>query len=282
MRSKFDLGALLEKGIAGRWIAGARIRDAVARAGSLNALGESAVINYLGEGFRERWEVADAVSHYQRLIKAIARAGVDASISLKITQLGLNISAGLARRSYGEISGRARKQGIFTWLDMESHGTVDATLSAYERQLGKGGVGISLQACLRRTEQDMKRLVGAGAVVRLVKGAYPEYASAAFATKGETRSNYMRLVGYLFRNAEEFTVATRDRKIIDEALLLSRSYRKRVTYEMLSGVGNACAERLVERGNRVAVYVPFGRRWKGYAYRRIKEGLHALPILRNA
>src|SRR5271157_2804105 len=93
------LGNSLEKTMAGRWVAGARIRDAIARAEALNAHRESAVVNYLGEGFTEKGDVADAMSKYQRLIREIAPAGIDAGVSLKMTQLGLGIGEGMARRN---------------------------------------------------------------------------------------------------------------------------------------------------------------------------------------
>jgi proline dehydrogenase len=270
----------LENALAGRWIAGARIKDAIERAEELNAHKEGAVINYLGEDFSEKRDVAEAMSAYQRLIVEMAHGGVDCGISLKMTQLGLGINRGMARRNYGSIANLARRQGIFTWLDMEAHGTVDATISVYERQLKrKGGVGICLQAYLKRTEQDVRRLVEKGAVVRLVKGAYAENGRIAFTERREIDASYVRLMNYLFRNAREFTIATHDRHIIGQALLLNRSYRRKVTYSMLDGIQGGYAERLAGLGNRVSVYVPFGRRWTGYAYRRLREGIRPFRLL---
>lgn len=266
------LDGVLERALAGRWVAGARMRDAIARAEALNARREGAVLNYLGENFTEKGEVADAVSKYQRLVREIAHTGVDASISLKMTQLGLGMGRGMARRNYESVANLARRQGVFTWLDMETHDTVDAALSVYERQLKrKGGVGICLQASLKRTEQDARRLVEKGAVVRLVKGAYGDKDRIAFTKRNDVSANYAKLMGYLFRNAQEFTVATHDRDLIGQAMLLNRSYRRKVTYGMLDGVGGKYAGELAGLGNRVSVYVPFGTRWRGYACRRLGE-----------
>jgi proline dehydrogenase len=262
----------LENALAGRWVAGARVKDAIARVEELNAHKEGAVINYLGEDFSEKGDVAETVSAYQRLIVEMAHGGVDSGISLKMTQLGLGIGRGMARRNFESIANMARRQGVFTWLDMEAHGMVDATISVYERQLRKkGGVGICLQAYLKRTEQDLRRLVEKGAVIRLVKGAYAENGRIAFTDRKEIDANYVRLMNYLFRNAKEFTIATHDRRILDQAMLLNRSYRRKVTYGMLDGIRDGYAERLAGLGNRVSVYVPFGRRWTGYAYRRFRE-----------
>ena len=269
---KAIVGNALEKALAGRWIAGTRIRDAVARAEELNARGESAVLNYLGEDFTEKWEIAEAVSKYQRLIREIAHTGVDAGVSLKLTQLGLRMSRSMARRNYEGLANLARRHGVFAWLDMETHDTVDAALFIYERQLKrKGGVGICLQASLRRTEQDAKRLVEKGAVIRLVKGSYKENERVTFTKRNEVAANYIKLMSYLFRNAGEFTIATHDRGVIGEAMLLNRSYRRKVTYGMLNGIKGEYADDLAGLGNRVSIYVPFGRKWAGYARRRISE-----------
>lgn len=280
MKSKFDIDGIAEKAFAGRWVAGARIKDAVDRAADLKSLRETAVISYLGGRSSEKWAVADVVSTYQRLIKAIGRSELDSEISLGITQLGLDTSRVLARRSYESIANRARKQGVFVWLGAESHETADATVAIYRRQMGKGGVGISLRACLRRTEQDMRSLVGDGAVIRLVKGS-PGNRRVAFTTKSEIDSSYTRLMGYLFRSAKAFTIATHDPGIMDEAMLLGRSYRKRVTYEIPIGVKSKYAEELASLGYRVAIGVPFGRRWTGYAYGRLSDELGTVPLLRR-
>src|SRR5271169_3354188 len=115
-RFRTGAGDFLEDALAGRWIAGARIRDAIARAEELNARKESAAINYLGEDFSEKGDVAETLSAYQRLITEMAHAGVDSAISLKMTQLGLGIGRGMARRNYESIANLARRQGVFTWL----------------------------------------------------------------------------------------------------------------------------------------------------------------------
>ena len=271
----------LEKAVAGRWVAGTRTKDAIARAEALSARKESAVINYLGEDFRDKWDVTETVTQYQKLIGEISRAGIDAGVSLKMTQLGLGIGRGMARRNYESLSNLARRHGIFTWLNMESHGTIDATLSVYERQLKKkGAVGICLQACMKRTEQDARRLAEKGAVIRLVKGAYRENGRIAFTKRKEVSDSYVRLMNYLFRNSEGFTIATHDRDIISQAMLLNRSYRRKVTYGMLDGIESRYAEELAGLGNRVSVYVPFGRRWTAYACRRLAEAVPGALALR--
>jgi proline dehydrogenase len=275
------IGSVFERIFAGRWIAGPTLDDAMRRTRQLNALGMGAIINYMGEEFREKDEVADAVAMNLRLIRAIRKAGANASVSLKPTQLGLRIGKAFARSNYNRIVGFARKHGVFVWLDAESQDTVDDAISVYVGQARKGGVGVTLQAYLRRSEADLQRLISKKAVVRLVKGAYKESARVAFVDRKEVTRNYLLLMRQLFAGAREFTIATHDSSLINEALKLNRSYRRRVTYAMLNGIRNGYAATLAERGNRVALYVPFGPRWIEYSVRRLREESHLLLVLRS-
>lgn len=275
------LSDFLERFFAGRWIAGPAIGDAVSKARELNSLGEEAILNYLGEQFTEKEDVEDAVSTYLRLIRDMGKNRLRASIAVKITQLGLLISEAVAMQSYGRIVAEARKRHIFVWLDMESHDTIDSTIETYLSQARKGGVGIAIQSYLKRSGRDVQRLVKQGAVVRLVKGAYKESEEIAFRGRAEITSNYARLLRYLFEHAKEFTIATHDGSMIDEALLLSKRQRRKVTYAMLNGIRSRYAAHLASKGKRVAIYVPFGRRWVNYALRRLKEKEHVLLVLRS-
>jgi len=273
--------SIIEKIIAGKWIAGPKVEDAIARAAKLNELGEGAIVNYLGEEFTDTQQVADALSHYKDLVARIKSKRVHADISLKITQLGLRISYATALKNYHTIAGAARRAGIFVWLDMESSDTLEATIRAYSSELRLGGVGICLQAYLKRTESDMKKLVKKGAVIRLVKGAYKEPVSRAFQTRQEVSENYERLMRYLFKNAEQFTIATHDDKLVEEARALNRSYQRRVTFAFLNGIRSKYAKAIADSGEQVSIYVPFGSKWIAYAYRRMREQGHASLILRS-
>lgn len=281
MSTEFSFGGVFEKIFAGKWIAGARISDALKRAKELNASHTGAILNCLGEEFEDQQYVSEAVFTYLQLIKEMRKNKVDASISVKATQLGLNIGKGLAGRNYAKIANFARKHGVFVWLDMESPETIDSIISVYETQVRKGGVGIALQARMRRSEKDLRRLLRKKAIIRLVKGAYKGSSKIAFQTKKEVDENYARLMRNLFKNSKEFTIATHDSRLISEAIVLNRSCRRKVTYAMLNGIRNRYAEELVMSGNHVAVYVPFGSRWSDYAYRRFKERSNTMLILRS-
>ena len=275
------LSSLLEKIIAGKWIAGPSINDALKRAEHFNKLGMHAIINYLGEELTSEKDVDDAVDKYISLIMEIKNNGLDASISVKITQLGLRLAKELAYKNYNKLAEFARRNKVFLWLDMEASDTVDETINAYKRQVDNGNVGIAIQAYLRRSANDIKELVKINGVVRLVKGAYSEKREIAFQRKEEINKNYERLMLYLFKNARAFTLATHDSNMIEKGLELNKKYKKEVTYAMLNGIRNDYAKSLAEQGERVAIYIPFGPKWIDYAYRRMRERGHVSLIMRS-
>jgi proline dehydrogenase len=271
----------LERAIASKWIAGPSINDALRRAEHFNKLGMHAIINYLGEELTSEKEVEDAVEKYASIIREIKNNRLNASISVKITQLGLRIGKALAYKNYDKLAESARKNKVFLWLDMEASDTVDETIKAYERQVDKGNVGIAIQAYLRRSANDIRELVETNGVVRLVKGAYSEKREIVFQRKEEINKNYERLMLYLFKNARAFTLATHDSNMIEKGLELNKKYKKEVTYAMLNGIRNEYAKSLAEHGERVAIYIPFGHKWINYAYRRMRERRHVSLIMRS-
>lgn len=275
-----DAAAILEKVLAGRWIAGADVSDAIAIGKRLNANNAVPIFNYLGEDFKEIEKVKETVDKYLEVISEIKKSKLKAEISLKPTELGIGINTAAARKNYALIVGSARKNNVFVWLDMESHKYVDPTIKLYETQLGKGGVGICIQSYLRRSGKDLEHITGKGGIVRLVKGAYSESKRIAFGSRSETTANYYALMKYLFKNSKRFMIATHDQGILDEAMLLNRSYRRDVTYAMLNGIRNKYAMQLAQL-SKVAIYVPFGKRWFSYSYRRLREEGHLTLILRS-
>lgn len=274
------LNEILEKMFAGRWIAGKKVEDALEITRRLNKKGIDAMINYLGEEFAEVNDVNDAVSTYKELITALSKDALHASISLKPTQLGLLISRNMADRNYAEIVNFARGHGIFTWLDMESYKYVDQTISLYKTEVERGMTGICIQAYLRRSASDLKKLTRIGATIRLVKGAYGTSDKNTYVLGGELRENYRRLMEYLFKNAKKFTIATHDSLLINQSLELRKRYKKEASYAMLNGIRNRYAASLAKR-NRVSVYLPFGGRWISYTYRRFRELSNALLVFRS-
>ncbi len=268
-----------ERWMAGRWIAGPGINDALERANAINKKGISVLINYLGEGFTARTDVNDAVETYLKLIKEMERGWVKGDISVKPTQIGLSISYRLMMENYIKIIERAKRSGIFVWLDMEEPRHVPAVLRLYG-EVGIHGGGICIQACLKRSLDDVKAVVREHGVVRLVKGAYG-YKEGMGMINGrvEIDSNYLEIMEYLFNHSPNFMIATHDTLIIREALGLNRNHKRNVTYAMLNGINNRAAKDLAAKGEKVALYLPFGTRWIGYSYRRMREAGHLRLIV---
>ncbi len=273
---------ILERLVAGRWIAGPFIADAITRSKRINSLGIRPIINYLGEEFSSETDVNDAVATYIKLISEIRKSRIKADISLKASQLGLRISEGMFMGNYSRIVAEARRNNVFVWLDMESAADVDATISAYTAQLKSGdGVGICIQSYLKRSGSDIRSLSKSGAVIRLVKGAYSSTRRLAYQSRLETTANYARLMKYLFSHAKEFVIATHDPGMVSMAQRLNAAHRKHVGYAMLNGISNKRAIKLAREGNHVEIYVPFGTRWLSYSYRRLKEASNLSLVLRS-
>lgn len=267
----------LEHIFAGRWIAGPDIEDALREAKRLNKLGVGAIVNYLGEDYHRKEVVEDAVQTYLTLIKEIRKRKLKADISTKITELGDLISKQYLLENYSKIVDSAAKNKVFVWLDMEEHSRVDDTIKLYRSKMMKGNTGICIQSYLRRSMKDIKSLPPI-ATIRLVKGAYSESEKIAFRTRKETTENYVKLMGYLFKHEKRFTIGTHDTEIITEARHLNRIYKRDVTYAMLKGVRNRYLIGLAKK-EKVAIYVPFGKEWVRYSYRRLRESSNLKLII---
>jgi proline dehydrogenase len=264
------LNDLLERILAGRWIAGPEIEDAIGRARVLNKSGIGTIINYLGEQETQRRDIADTMKVYEELIREISHTKINADITVKATQLGMSVNEGLARTNYRKLAVLCKKNKIFLWLDMEEYELVDKTMSLYLSAGRISGRGICIQSYLRRSAKDLMALTRKKAIVRLVKGAYTTATVPIYENRRETTENYERLMDYLFENFGAFTIATHDTNIIEKALKLNKTYKRDVTYAMLNGIRDRYAERLAKH-NKISIYVPFGRQWVSYSYRRMKE-----------
>ena len=257
---------------ARRFFAGLTLEDALARAAQDNAHGVSATLDYLGEDVRDGTEAERARSEYSRIIKEIAARGLDASVAIKLTHIGLDISREMAENSALELVAAARARGVFVWVDMEGSAHTQATAEIYRSLLREypGGVGIALQAYLRRTWDDLKSLASEGAKVRLVKGAYNEPPEIAITDNRELRRRFIEMVEYLLQGGRPFAIGTHDRAIIKAAEKMAVG-RDGLEFQMLMGVRDDMKLRLARTGRRVVEYVPYGSDWYGYGIRRLKE-----------
>lgn len=276
-----DAGGWIEKALAGRWIAGPTIEDAIGKAKSLNRHHIRAILNYLGEAYNRKENVDKAVASILELMDAIGNSGVKADVAVKGTQLGMLLGWGALVGNYRRIVREGAKRGITVWLDMEEHKYVTKTVRLYLLVPRRGRTGICIQSYLKRSISDMKNVTRHGGMIRLVKGAYTEPESVAFQSREETTGNYYVLMDYLFRRSKRFTIATHDEAVVRKALELNKKYGRDVTYAMLNGIRGRLARELAQKGEKVSVYVPFGREWIPYSYRRLKEASNLKLVVRS-
>lgn len=255
-----------------QWVAGETMADAIHVAKDANARGMEALVNHLGEHYREKPPVEATVREYERLLIAMRTEGINGSPSLKPTQFGVFIDKGYALSQMLPILELARADRRILWLDMESAATTDDTIWICERLLERyDRLGICLQANLRRTADDLNRLVQDGARIRLVKGAYKETPEIAYQTRPDIDRAYLAHLETLFARSREFAVASHDGQIIERALALAKQHATPFEFAMLQGVRDPLKRQLVREGHRVAEYIPYGPNWLPYFTRRLRE-----------
>lgn len=258
---------------ARQWVAGESMDDAVRVALDANRRGIHGVVNHLGEHYREKPPVEATVQEYLRLVAKLRAANVDADVSVKPTQLGILIGKEYALSQIVPIMDATKAWGRVFWVDMEAAATVADTVWIYEdlrRRYDR--VGVCLQANIRRTGEDLERLLPLGARIRLVKGAYRETPDVAFTSRAEIDREYLRHLETLFAKGQDFAVASHDGRMIARALELSKEHPD-VPFEfaMLQGVRDPLKTELVAQGHRVAEYIPYGPTWLPYFTRRLRE-----------
>jgi proline dehydrogenase len=263
------------RSIASRYVAGESLADALATVRALNAESCMATLDVLGEDIVGLDETDPTVRAYQRAIAEIAKTGVDSNVSVKLTALGLKLDPAHCRRELSRIVETAREHGIFVRIDMEDSSVTEETLRIYfESRERYEKVGIVLQAYLRRSAEDAKRVAAVGGNVRVCKGIYVEPESIAFQDREEIRGSYMQLVDYLLSARCYVGIATHDPILVERSqALLGRLGLDRNAYEfqMLLGVARTLRRRLTGEGRRLRVYVPYGEAWYAYSIRRLKE-----------
>jgi proline dehydrogenase len=266
--------------VAKRWIAGYEMEDAVKAAHNANGRKLPVILNRLGEHTPDRGRIEEYTQEYLRLLDAINDGGVDGTISVKPSQLGLAVDPTLFRSNLLRILERAERAKRFVWLDMENSPYTEATLRAYAELLtDHPGLGVCLQANLKRTQKDLQNLLTNDGRVRLVKGAYPEDSSIAYKKRSSIDSNYKQLMEMLFKAGDDFAIATHDTKLIEEAERLSKENNKQFEFAMLKGIRDDLKEKLIGQGYRVSEYIPYGPEWYNYSKRRIRERKRNILLL---
>jgi proline dehydrogenase len=260
--------------VAAPYIAGTTLDEAREVVKSVNADGMRATVDVLGEEISRPDEAEALASAYHEALAAIEAHGLDANISIKLTGFGLQLDASLCRRLVHELVRDASARGIFVRIDMEDSSTTDDTLELYRslRAEGHDGVGIVLQASLRRTGADIEALAPLRPSVRLCKGIYLEPASIAFQGFDDVRESFVRCLDALLASECRVAIATHDEWLVGKALERVRALdRSDYELQMLLGVRAERARELVAAGHPLRIYVPYGRQWYEYSLRRLQE-----------
>jgi len=267
------------RGTVSRFMPGETLDDALGAADTLRSKKIGTVFTHLGENIKDRGEAQQVAEHYLEVLKRIREKGLRAEVSVKLTQLGLDLSADLCFEHLNAIIECAEKDSI-VWVDMEASNYVDATLDLYRRVLSvRPNVGICLQAYLYRTKNDLEKLLPLRPSIRLVKGAYNEAAAIAFQRKQEVDENYFELGRQMLRAKKESRCVRAAFGTHDVALIRRLSdcasgegfAKKDFEVQMLYGIQRAEQQRLASEGCTSIVLVAYGSYWYPWFVRRLAE-----------
>jgi proline dehydrogenase len=265
--------------MSARFVAGMNIEDVLRAAASVNAQGMAATLDSLGENVHTPDEARDAAEIYHRLLDAIEQRGLNANVSVKLTQMGLDLDPGLTSDIVSALVQHAVTAGNnFVRVDMEGTNHTDVTLdlvrTLHSQEGNRGRVGIVIQAYLYRSEADIAQLLEEGIRIRLCKGAYKEPPNLAFAAKADVDANFVKLMKTLLKSGIFHGIATHDeamiaatRQFVREEGIDPGSFE----FQMLYGVRRDLQRALVKEGFGVRVYIPFGAEWYPYFMRRLAE-----------
>lgn len=260
-----------------RFVAGETLQQAVQAIAALNRKGCLATFDHLGENICNASEARQAAATYLDILAAIKRHGLNSNVSLKLTQMGLDLDEGLAYENVARICRKAQELNNFVRIDMESSAYTVRTLDIFRRLWNREGfrnVGVVLQAYLYRTEGDVREMNKLGARVRLCKGAYNEPEAVAFPRKVDVDVNYARLARLLISEGNYPGIATHDERLIQH---VKRFVAKKgiapakFEFQMLYGIRRNLQQQLVREGYNMRVYVPYGQEWYPYFMRRLAE-----------
>lgn len=263
-----------------RFMPGETLEDALAAAAVLGQQGIGTVLTELGENVSDAGQADEAAHHYVDALAKVGSSGLDCHISVKLTQLGLDVDRARCLANLRSLAASAKEHSTFVWIDMEQHAYVDATLETYRRVLAAfPNVGVCLQAYLYRTGDDLSTLIPLGGGVRLVKGAYREPANVAYPKKRDVDANFLslakRMIGPDARAAGLRAVfGTHDPRLIKTIqgqLNATSQPRASVEFHLLFGIQRAEQARLAREHYRVRVLISYGEQWFPWYMRRLAE-----------
>jgi proline dehydrogenase len=265
----------LTQGLIRRFIAGEDLETALRITRQLNQEGFLVALDYLGEDTRREEDANYAAEQYITLLEQIHKNGVNSCISIKLTQLGLDLSDAIARRNLEKVLAAARELNNFVWVDMESSKHTQAILDLFcELYPHYPHSGTVLQSYLYRTPQDLERLIALGARIRLVKGAYAEPKEVAYPDKRSVDRQFKIQMERLLEKGKEPAIATHDMRLISHAKRYAAELglsKTQFEFQLLYGISRELQKRLVAEGYRTLIYVPYGEQWYPYFSRRLAE-----------
>ena len=262
--------------VAKRYIAGVALSDGVRLVQELNGKTIMATMDLLGEDVKDLSETEEVKKGILSILRSIQENKLTSNVSIKPTQLGLKIDKELAYNNIKTIIQEAKNYGNFVRIDMEDSTTTDDTLAMYERlkRDGMTNTGVVIQACLRRSEHDVRALIKNGTNIRLCKGIYDEAPALAYKDRQEVRQNYLKLLQIILESGSYVGIATHDDYLIDGAYTLIQKFglkKEQYEFQMLLGVREKRRDQIVQDGHRIRIYVPFGEQWYAYSSRRLQE-----------
>lgn len=261
--------------VARRFVAGDNLDDAVAAARAINQARQTASLDMLGENVTDEASARRSAENYLAIFDRIAQERLEANVSLKLTQLGLDLGTELCEELVGKIVTHAARYSNFVRVDMEGSPYTERTIGVVKRVRAQHeNVGTVMQAYLYRTEQDVRELLEIGCRIRLCKGAYNEPPSVAFPQKSEVDANYVKLMKILLPSGIYHGIATHDPAMLQATKEFAREKkidRGQFEFQMLYGIRTDLQKQLVREGYRLRIYIPYGTDWFPYFMRRLAE-----------
>jgi proline dehydrogenase len=270
----------LSRRVSRRFVAGETLEEAIQVVKKLNEQNIQVTFDQLGESVTNESEACAARDGYLRALDAIAATHLSTHVSLKLTQMGLDLSPDVCLGNVRQIVAKAKQIGTLVTLDMEDSKYTQATLNIFKTLREEfDNIGVVIQAYLYRSEEDVKELIAMGATVRLCKGAYKEPAQVAFPQKKDVDANYLKLAQMFLQpngngNGAYIQIASHDEKIINWAKQYTAANKidhTRFEFQMLYGIRNDLQRQLAADGYTMRVYVPYGTHWYPYFMRRLAE-----------
>ncbi|WP_280535271.1 proline dehydrogenase family protein [Halopenitus sp. POP-27] len=260
--------------IANRFVAGETAAAAFDHTRSMNDDGIGVLLNLLGEHYGDPADVDTDMRAYRQLVRDVSRADLDACVSVKPSQIGLDVSEELFARNYRSLVAHAADHDVFVWCDMEDSDTTDVTLDTFVdvARDHPWTVGQCLQSNLKRTRADLERVVDVPGAIRIVKGAYDEPASIAYTEQSRVNEAYRDDIAFLFEHRDRgVAVGSHDPEMVSLARRLGEEHGTDYEIQMLMGVRTDAQHDLAAQGIDVRQYVPYGGKWLSYFYRRVRE-----------